>query len=180
MQILWSNYFLVGNACWLAWSQNCNFLKIAISFFETNEPEAVIFTSRLIFFEDLCRNEKNAACCFLVCRPDCVGVIIPLVYCVCWRWAPISAELYVLRIWYLHAWKNRTTFNTTYNILQNAEDGVFCFIVEVHVWCEAQAVVIFQERNVPTFVKPSSKISLGIRKWIEAFHSMKKMRNSID
>ena len=76
MQILWSNYFLVGNAFLLARSQNCNFFKIIIGFFETNEPEAVIFTSRLIFFEDLCRNEKNAACCFLVCRPDCVGVII--------------------------------------------------------------------------------------------------------
>ena len=96
--------------------------------------------------------KKNAACCFLVRRPDCIGVIIPLVYCVCWRWAPISAELYVLRICYLHACKNRTTFNSTDTILQNAKDGVFCFIVEVHVWCEAQAFVIFQERSVPTFV----------------------------
>ena len=66
--------------------------------------------------------------------------------------APISAELYVLRICYLHACKNRTTFNSTDTILQNAKDGVFCLIVEVHVWREAQAFVIFQERSVPTFV----------------------------
>ena len=101
--------------------------------------------------------------------------IPPITLNICWRIMYIlqlcllkvsTNQCWTLRfthldICYLYTWKNRTmlTFNTcmTDNILQNAEDWVFCFIkycwsTYAYVWLEAQAVVILQEQNAPTFV----------------------------
>ena len=115
------------------------FLKIVIFFFERNEPEAGFFTVRFICFEDVCRNnnKKNAVCWF-----SCVQTWL------CWCHYPsgllclLKGELQsVLHSMFyasvtLHTWKNRTTFSTSDNIPQNAEDGVFCYVyfVEVYYW----------------------------------------------
>ena len=155
MQILWSNYFLVVYAFLdsvLLGSQNCNFKKLLLTF--TKRMSLQLLFSLLGLFGSKIHAEtwgKKRLHVVFLCAELTALLSLSLWFIVFVK-APISAELYVLRICYLHACKNRTTFNSTDTILQNAKDGVFCFIVEVHVWCEAQAFVIFQERSVPTFV----------------------------
>jgi len=155
MQILWSNYFLVVYAFLdsvLLGSQNCNFKKMLLTF--TKRMSLQLLFSLLGLFGSKIHAEtggKKKLPVVFLCAELTALLSLSLWFIVFVK-APISAELYVLRICYLHACKNRTTFNSTDTILQNAKDGVFCLIVEVHVWCEAQAFVIFQERSVPTFV----------------------------
>ena len=87
MHILWSSYFLVGNAFLdriLLGSQNCNFKKLLLTF--TKRMSLQLLFSLLGLFGSKIRAEtggKKAACCFLVRRNDCVVVIVPLIYCVC-------------------------------------------------------------------------------------------------
>ena len=70
------------------------------------------------------------------------------------------------------------TFNTVDSVLHKSEIGVFFFAVEFYDGSEAEAVVFFQERNLPSFVPllqlVKQELSENAKVDNEEFHHMKE------